>query len=168
MRRNISFISLYLMLSLLVLVNGRSLTADQNSLPPPPPFPPQPIAQTNLTPHAIVGGDAQLFLPLVLKPEEIGPWVDTQNRQQVVTFYLDEYLASEGVDSGWNGNVGSCVAGNTSAAFKEAILRRLNYFRSMAGVPDLEGLLAEYNSKAQAAALMMSAEGALSHTPGTG
>ena len=45
------------------------------------------------------------------------------------------------------------------------MLRRINYFRSMAGVPSLRSLSDAYNLKAQAAALMMSANRALSHSP---
>ena len=157
-----------LMLGSLLVGNGRSLTANQPALPPPPTFPPPPHQLTTAQPHAVAGGDIEIYLPLVSRPEEAGPWVNTQNRQEVVNFYLVDYQASEGVDSGWTGDVGSCAPGTTSAAFKEAMLRRLNYFRAMAGVPALEGFLADYNNKAQAAALMMSAEGALSHTPDPG
>jgi hypothetical protein len=149
-----------LLFVLLIVINGRTLTANQGSLLSPPIFPDSPMM-----PEAIAGGDNFLYLPLVLQPEEIGPWVDTQDRQEVVTYYLVDYQSSDGVDSGWSGNVGSCSAGSTSDAFRDAILRRINYFRAMAGVPALEGFLPDYNNKAQAAALMMSAEGALSHTP---
>jgi hypothetical protein len=45
------------------------------------------------------------------------------------------------------------------------MLRRINYFRSMAGVPEIIGFDAVYNVKAQAAALMMSVNGDLNHTP---
>ena len=168
MNQKFRLCGLFLLLSLLLLVNGRSLTAEQNAPSPPPPFPAQPNDKTVVQPQAVAGSDIALYLPIISRPAEIGPWVDTQNRQEVVSYYLNAYLSSEGVDSGWVGNVGNCVAGNTTAAFKEAILRRLNYFRAMAGVPALTGLLADYNSKAQAAALMMSAEGALSHSPDPG
>lgn len=164
-RRLLQFVLLFC--ALILLVNGRFIQADQIPPPPPPPtFPDQPKA-VQLTPQAAAGSGNFVYLPLLLRHEEIGPWVDTQNRQQVASFYQTEYLASDGVDSGWTGNVNSCTPGSTSAAFKEAILRRINYFRAMAGVPALEGLSAEYNSKAQAAALMMSAQNALSHSPGT-
>jgi hypothetical protein len=83
----------------------------------------------------------------------------------VETYYLVDYLAAEGIDSGWTGDHNSCAAGSTAAEFQEAVLRRINYFRAMAGVPAIEGFLAEYNAKAQAAALMMSANDMLSHSP---
>lgn len=150
---------------LTLLVNGRFTHADQITPPPPPPTFPERNETSLLTPQLSIGSGHVVYLPLVIRPEEMGPWVDTQNRQQVASFYQTEYLASDGVSSGWTGNVNSCNPGTTSAAFKEAMLRRINYFRAMAGVPAVEGFSAEYNSKAQAAALMMSAQNALSHSP---
>lgn len=168
MKRHLKLLQIILLIGALVLlVNGRFTQADHLPTPPPPPtFPPQPT--TTLVPPQAVAGDSNfVYLPLVLRPEEIGPWVDTQNRSQVVTFYQTEYLASEGVPHGWAGSVGSCNPGSTSAAFKEAVLRRINFFRAMAGVPAVQGFAADYNSKAQAAALMMSAQNDLSHAPDT-
>lgn len=91
--------------------------------------------------------------------------VNTANREDVRTFYKTIYLASDGVPSGWNGNVGKGLAGDTSADFKQAIQRRINWFRAMAGVPANITLNPTYSQKAQQAALMMSANNALSHTP---
>jgi hypothetical protein len=167
MNQKLGIYGLCLLLCLLVLINGRSLTAEQITLYPPPHFPEKRETAVNLQPQAVVGANISYYLPFVVRAEEIGQWVDTQDRQEVVNFYLGDYLASEGVPTGWTGSVGSCVPGSTTVAFKEAMLRRLNYFRAMAGIPALEGFLADYNTKAQAAALMMSAEGALSHSPGT-
>lgn len=91
-------------------------------------------------------------------------WVDTLSRQAALDFYMNEYLASENVPANWTGDVANCNAGTTSAEFKAAVLRRVNYFRAMAGMPNVS-LNDTYNAKAQAAALMMSANDALSHTP---
>jgi uncharacterized protein YkwD len=91
--------------------------------------------------------------------------VNTQDRTAVQQFYLTEYLASEGVDAGWTGNHGGCNPGTTSLAFREAVLRRINYFRAMAGIPAVIDFNETYNTKAQAAALMMSVNRALDHTP---
>jgi hypothetical protein len=74
------------------------------------------------------------------------PWVNTQNKNEVRNFYLTEYPASEGVPSGWNGNHGNCNAGNTSAAFKTAVLRRINFFRSMAGLPPVTAFKNDCNT----------------------
>lgn len=94
-----------------------------------------------------------------------GAWIDTQSREASRTFYVDEYLASEGIDSGWNGNHDTCNPGTTSAAFRAAMTRQINYFRGMAGIPPIQGFREEYNAKAQAAALMMSVNSRLSHSP---
>ncbi len=45
------------------------------------------------------------------------------------------------------------------------MLRRINFYRAMAGIPANITFTDEYNRKAQQAALMMSANGDRSHTP---
>ena len=79
--------------------------------------------------------------------------------------YQEEYLGSANTDPDWTGDHDSCDAGETSEVFRSDVLRRINYYRSMAGIPALTGLDPTYNSKAQAAALMMSVNDKLSHTP---
>jgi Cysteine-rich secretory protein family len=56
----------------------------------------------------------------------------------------------------WTGNRATCDPGDTSAEFKELILRRINYFRGMAGVPAVITFNPEYSRRDQAAALMIS------------
>jgi len=160
-----------LICSLFVAEGSRSSQADSIYLPPPPPFPEGAGELTAVLPDLPAGTlaalDKFIYLPLITQPTPPALWVDTQNRQVVVDYYQTVYLASDGVEHGWTGNVNNCVAGSTTAVFKDAILQRINYFRGMAGVPAIEGFLDEYNNKAQAAALMMSAQGALSHSPDT-
>jgi hypothetical protein len=88
------------------------------------------------------------------------------NRQESLVFYRKYYLTST-VSPGWSGNVSACNPGTTSQAFRDSIALRINYFRAMAGVPAKITLSDEYNQKAQQAALMMSANSALSHNPPT-
>lgn len=109
------------------------------------------IAATALTPWA--------YLPIVY-----GSPIN-QQRQDAQTLYLEQYLSSEGVAPGWTGNHSTCTPGETTPAFRDAVLRRVNYFRKMAGVPDTVTFASEYCRKAQAAALMMSVNGQLSHAP---
>ena len=116
---------------------------------------------------ALDEGECRVYLPLVQRPPEPPPWVDTQSRAASQSWYQQEYLGSASGDSGWTGNHASCGAGTTSEVFRAAMLRRINYYRSMAGVPALVGFDAAYNQKAQAAALMMSVNGRLSHSPDT-
>lgn len=104
------------------------------------------------------------FLPLI-RQESYKPWVSIGNRAASKAFYLTEYSASEGVPLGWTGDHGSCLPGTTTAEFKAAVFRRINYYRAMAGVPPILGFSEEFNQKAQAAALMFSVNKRLSHTP---
>ena len=68
---------------------------------------------------------------------------------------------------GWTGSYASCDAGTTSSAFRQSVIDRVNYFRAMAGVPAEVVLDETWNSQDQQAALMMSANNNLSHTPPT-
>ena len=83
--------------------------------------------------------------------------VDTTSREQVRLFYKTVFASSNDVASGWNGNVAGCTAGETTADFKAAVLRRINWFRAMAGVPATVQFDSTFNQKAQQAALLMAA-----------
>jgi uncharacterized protein YkwD len=91
--------------------------------------------------------------------------IDVTRRETVRLFYAGVFKASEGVSSGWTGTIAGCVAGDTSADYKDAVLRRINWFRAMAGVPANVQFDATFNRKAQEAALVMAANNNLSHTP---
>lgn len=106
-----------------------------------------------------------VYLPFISRPPEPPLWVDTGVRQASLDHYLQVYLASDGVAIGWTGNHATCDAGQTAQAFRDAVELRINYFRGMAGVPAVVQLSDEYSRKAQQAALMMSVNGDLSHSP---
>lgn len=89
--------------------------------------------------------------------------VDTSSREEARVFYNAIHPASEGVAHGWTGNVSKGQAGNTSQAFKDAIFLRINFFRAFAGVPGDVVNNPTWSSKGQAAALIMSRNGRLSH-----
>lgn len=91
--------------------------------------------------------------------------VDPLSREEVRLFHVTVHRASEGVVSGWNGNVSAGDAGATTAEFQDAVIRRVNYFRALCGVPAWVERSAEHGAKAQQAALMMSANESLSHFP---
>ena len=95
------------------------------------------------------------------------PQVDTQDRNAVVAHYHSVYQASEDFENhiGWTGDINSCAAGTVSDALQIDTLRRINYFRSMAGVAGDIVFDPVKNAKSQQAALMMVANGALSHFP---
>jgi uncharacterized protein YkwD len=174
-QKKIASVFLFLILIIIPLSAGSASSNIQlvrvqgTELPPPPKATPQsrttnksrknPLLDNKIT---TLESELGLYLPLIYKSS---PFLDTQNRQVVKNFYLNEYLGSEGIASGWDGNVSTCNPGTTSDEFKNAVAQRINYFRAMAGVPNNVTLDPIYNYKAQAAALMMSANGTLSHNP---
>ncbi len=91
--------------------------------------------------------------------------VDIHQREEVRNFYNALFYASEDVPMGWTGSIAGCARGDTDPAYREASLLRINVLRALAGVPAAVTLDPTYNAKAQQAALMMSANNKLSHTP---
>jgi uncharacterized protein YkwD len=91
--------------------------------------------------------------------------VNTASREEVRSFFNTVHAASEGAVMNWTGNHTNCDSGTTAAGFRDAVVRRINFFRAMAGVPAGIVLNDIFNAKDQDAALMMSANNQLSHTP---
>jgi hypothetical protein len=91
--------------------------------------------------------------------------VDTSDRSEVVDFYKSVYLESNGIRAKWTGDVSSCDPGKLSGDYKDAGILRVNYYRAMAGLSGDVALSGEWNAKCQAAALMMTANRRLSHSP---
>lgn len=89
--------------------------------------------------------------------------VDTASREQVRSFYNAVYRASDGVTMSSTADIANCVPGTNSPAFQEAVLRRINWFRAMAGLPATVTFNAGENVQCQAAALLMSANTNLMH-----
>jgi uncharacterized protein YkwD len=125
----------------------------------------QATTTSSLRGAAIHSTDLHVFLPLLSGKLEQLPWINPANRQESLDFFNQVYLSSEGIDNGWTGDHESCDPGQISAEFMQAVEQRINYFRSMAGVPGTIQLDDSYSSKAQQAALMMSVNGQLSHNP---
>lgn len=92
--------------------------------------------------------------------------LDPENRWQVRDFYNAVYLSAESVEIGWTGNYANGQRGTVSPEWQTATRYRVNFFREMAGVPADVTFDPELDTAAQQAALMMSAAGQLSHTPG--
>ena len=85
----------------------------------------------------------------------------------MLSFYNCIYTASESyaADMMWTGNVGAGVAGTTSAAFKDDVRRRINFYRALVALPADIFFDGTKNNKCQQAALMMSRNNALNHNP---
>ena len=94
-----------------------------------------------------------------------GPGFDVWDRQAVVGAYRAEFEREE-PDHGFTGDVATCDAGTTSQPFRDSIVQRVNWYRQMAGL-DTVTEKSEYSAAAQQAALMMAAQGRLSHYPGS-
>lgn len=94
------------------------------------------------------------------------PWIDTWDRDAVLTAWGNEFGRTEPA-MGFTGNVDGCVAGTTSQLYRDSVFQRVNWYRRMAGLDTVTENTA-YSAVNQQAALMMAAEGSLSHSPGTG
>lgn len=93
--------------------------------------------------------------------------VDPMSRIDVLAFYNCVYNVSETypTDMLWTGNVLTGVAGTTSSTFKDDVQRRINFYRALVLVPADITFDATKSSNDQDAALMFSANNAISHTP---
>ncbi len=114
-----------------------------------------PLAPTDLT--GLPGGGPR---PLVVNG---GFTVDTTSREQVREFYNAVYLVTVGVPINSTAVVSSCVPGTNSPLFTSATLRRLNWYRALAGIPAAVTFDAAESAMDQSAALMMAAQGTLQH-----
>ncbi len=94
-----------------------------------------------------------------------GP-IDTLDRLDVTNAYLERYTPAYETPLNWTGSTATCDAGTVNQEATDATLELVNYFRNMSGLQDVTFDPA-LNAKAQQAALMMHAQYALSHFPGT-
>ena len=96
-------------------------------------------------------------------PNAFNP-VDVTDRAAVVAHFNANYNAINPAIE-WTGNHAACGQGDTSAAFKDAIIDQINFYRRMAGVQDAVLASAADNLGAQKAALLMSVNNNLDHFP---
>jgi hypothetical protein len=94
--------------------------------------------------------------------------VNTESREEVRSFYNAVYRSSDGVPMNTTADVSTCFAGTNGTLFQEAALRRINWFRAMAGVPAAVTFNAGESARCQDAAVMMSANNTLDHYPPPG
>ena len=108
------------------------------------------------------------LLPLVT-PTNTQVWalrsegIDISQRQAVIDAYISEFERTEPAME-FTGNVSTCSSGTTSTAYQLSVLQRANWYRQMAGLPDVVYNPANH-AAAQAGALISAAEKRLSHTP---
>jgi hypothetical protein len=92
-----------------------------------------------------------------------GLQVDNLHRETSAAFFHEQYVSCEGVSIGWTGSHAACAPGTTSEAYRAALVKRINYYRAMAGIPASIEFSTELNARAQQAAVMLSVNGHLSH-----
>lgn len=103
--------------------------------------------------------EACIYLPLVYRIP------DPRIRADSLAMYRDIYLGSEAPSLGWSGNLDDCEPGDINESYRAAVLMRVNYYRLMAGVPQLAGFRSDFNQQAQAAAALMSVNNKIVHDP---
>jgi len=98
---------------------------------------------------------------------ELATSAAAQTRDSVAQLYTAVYVPGTAVPLNWTGDVASCNAGATNLEHRQAVIDRANYARTLAGLPPVTLLDGLPTTQVQSAALMMLANGALSHTPPT-
>ena len=106
---------------------------------------------------------APLIRTRVSDPARHRPGFDTWDRATVVASYSGEFGRVD-PDWGYTGDVAECVAGTTSKEFRDSVLQRVNWYRQMGGLDTVSESPA-MSATAQYKALIMLAEGRLSHFP---
>ena len=94
--------------------------------------------------------------------------VNTHDREAVRTFFNAVFYSGNGIAPNWTGDLSNCNPGTTSTQYQEAVLRRINFYRAMAGVPADIIFNPEFSSKAAAAAAIVSANSLVTHSPTPG
>jgi hypothetical protein len=122
----------------------------------------------------IVGGPtlprALAWTPGTGSPDAVSGFVvNPQSRMDVLAMYQTVYGASEdyAANLAWTGDVPTGAAGTKSAAFKDDVRRRINFYRALCGLPADIVFSDTKSAKCQKAALMFARNNDLDHTPPT-
>jgi len=79
--------------------------------------------------------------------------------------YNNSYIGTKAISINWTGNVSGCNAGDISSTVRNNVIKRVNYFRRMVGLPDNITLNTSQSQKCQEAALYMIANHTITHYP---
>ncbi|MES2933516.1 MAG: hypothetical protein V4805_08525 [Pseudomonadota bacterium] len=94
--------------------------------------------------------------------------VVTASRAQVVADYYAKFAVYNNFNDTqmqWTGNVANCVPGTISAAYQNATLGMINYYRTLAALPGNVTFSATHSAKNQAGAVMYSRNNDITHEP---
>lgn len=93
--------------------------------------------------------------------------IDPAIRASVVQGFNRIYLPGNDLELDWTGTPATCSPGDISSVARETLRTRINYFRAMASLTNEVTFRADWDADCQQTALMMSAQGSLSHAPST-
>ncbi len=82
--------------------------------------------------------------------------------------YQDTYLGTKAIALSWTGSTAGCNPGDVAAKVRENVIKRVNYYRRLVGLPDNVTLNSSQNQKCQEAALYMIANHTITHYPSSG
>ena len=93
------------------------------------------------------------------------PKVAASSRADVVALYDGAYVPGNAAMLTWTGSLAGCVVGTTNVDHQQAVIGRANYYRALVGLPAVTLESGAVVGQVQAAALIMTANNQLSHTP---
>jgi len=108
-------------------------------------------------------GSGVLVRTFVADGSRDGPGFDVWDRAAVVAAHSEEFGRAE-PEWGYTGDVAGCVAGTTSQVFRDSVVQRVNWYRQLAGLDSVAESPA-LSASAQRKALIILAEGRVSHSP---
>lgn len=118
----------------------------------------------NIAFHAMFGLAVLVVIFSGICPHTAAADSVTSTKYASNVFFNSGYLSGEDVPPQWTGNIDEGKAGTVSPAMERATRNRINWYRRMAGLPNIT-LRPAWNKKCRLAALMMSANGTLDHFP---
>jgi uncharacterized protein YkwD len=124
-----------------------------------------------LVPAQVSAGVALGEAPRRFEPQDITGWTlpvvpkAAKSRTEVVALYNTQYVPGDAAMLAWTGAIASCVVGTTNIEHQQAVITRVNYFRALVDLPGVSLTGGVITRQAQAAALIMTANNALSHAP---
>lgn len=89
-------------------------------------------------------------------------------REQAIDDYKKMYVATAMSDPGFTGATAGCNAGACSQTSHDNVIKRINYFRKLVGLPANVTNNASQNASCQEASLYMVANNTLTHYPSAG
>lgn len=82
--------------------------------------------------------------------------------------YNDNYLGTKAIPLQWSGATSGCNPGDINATVRANVIKRVNYYRKLVGLPANVTLNTSQNQKCQEAALYMIANHTITHYPSAG